>query len=90
MVSEIRKQQLRDSVRTTLQARWGAVQPDAVNSVLEDLRARTVDEGLLNRPAEALAAVKQSLSAHSAYSAQEIPHETIRDLSRERDAGAER
>jgi hypothetical protein len=92
MVSELRKQQLREAAAAGLQAGWGTVRPDAMQDVAEDLRARVVEEGLLDRPAEAIAAVRQSLDANAAWgradAQREVAHE--RGRGQEREAGFER
>jgi hypothetical protein len=92
MVSELRKQQLREAAAADLQARWGTVRPNAMRDVAEDLRARVVEEGLLDRPAEAVEAVKQSLAANAAWGQASAQRDVSHEMSRgkEQDIGLDR
>jgi hypothetical protein len=92
MVSELRKQQLREAAAAALQSRWGTVRPEAMQEVAEDLRARAVEEGLLDRPAEAIAAVRQSLDTNPAWERASAQREIAGEQmsGRERESGFER
>ncbi|MDX2263478.1 MAG: hypothetical protein NW215_00705 [Hyphomicrobiales bacterium] len=87
MVSEIRKQQLRDSARVQLERRWGSTRPEALQALIEELRVQVAEERLLGRTEAAIDLIRQRLADSVGFGAERQAPRERNAAEQEFDAG---